>query len=231
MYANKSITFIEVINNFGNSFINLFGFLSGLTKKDYSIDAYYLICRIQEKVSEKEVEDLFNNKILPKMPDYIWEIDDFNIFTQELIKFFKDTKLDEIFSDPLIRKPRNEIKFLKNTFKLGFSQMLNTTSEQIALIKSEKLKEKNVEYIKICREFIQTLEFIKNMLETMTREVNKISFNKRKLKSITNNYSIITLLFLRMYSISYKIRVSNLNLAIKETNYLGMERTDLFIGG
>ena len=45
------------------------------------------------------------------------------------------------------------------------------------------------------------------------------------------NYAIITLLFLRMYSISYKIQLKKLDLAIKETDYLGMERTSLLIGG
>jgi|SRR3989344_3460502 len=234
MFTNTNITFIEVINNFMSSFTNLFGFLSGLNRRDFTVDILYLISKIQENVTKEEIEDLFKNKILPKMPDYLWDIEDFSIFGEELMKFFEDKKLDELLSDEVIKKPRNESeakKFLKTTFKLGYSQISNTTSEQIALIKSEKIKQDDLNYLKISREFIQTLEFIKDSLESESKEINKIGFNERRLKSIMKNYAIITLLFLRMYSISYKIQLKKLDLAIKETDYLGMERTSLLIGG
>lgn len=234
MFAKKNISFIEIMNNFMSSFINIFSFLPGLTRRDYAVDVYYLITKIQEKVTPKEVEKLLRINILPKMPDYIWEIDDFKIVTDEVLNFSKEKRLDKVSLDPVVRKPRNQNetkKFLRETFRLVFSQMLNITSEQIALIRAEKLNEKNLNYLKISREFIQTLEFIKNLLELQSKEINKIGFSKRRMKSIMNGYGTITLLFLRMYSISYKIQIKNSDLAFKEVDCLGMERTNLVFGG
>lgn len=233
MFNNKNIKFIQVTDNFMSSFINLFRFLSGLTRRDFTVDILYLIEKIEEKTLPREAEKLLKEKILPKMPDYIWGIEDFNIFSKELIHFFKEKNLDEVFSDQVIKKPRNQSeakKFLTDTFRIVFSQMLNTISEQIALIKSEKLREKNLNYLKISREFVQTLEFIKNSLECQSKEIRG-GFNERKIKSIMRNYSMIILLLLRMYSISYKIQMKKLDLAIKEANYLGMERIQGAIGG
>ena len=107
--------------------------------------------------------------------------------------------------------------------------MLSTTSEQIALIRSEKLKEKDLNHLKISREFIQTLEFIKSCLQSQTKELRGV-FNERKIRLILRKYSIITLLMLRMYSISYKIQLKKQDWAIQETNYLGMERTQFAMG-
>lgn len=233
MFVNKNVTFVNVIDNFMSSFINIFGFLSGLSRKDFSVDILYLTEKFKERAPPKEIEYLLKEKVLLKMPNYVWGIEDFNIFNTELTNFFKERKLEELFSDKVVKKPRNQKeakKFLKDTFRLVFSQMLNTTSEQMALIRSEKLREKNLDYLKISREFIQALEYIKNSLEMQSKIING-AINERKIKSIMRDYSIIILLFLRMYSISYKIHINKFDLAIEETNYLGMERIQFAIGG
>lgn len=233
MFVNNNANFNQVINNFMSSFVSLFGFFSGMTNKDFTVDILYIINKIKEKAPPKEVEKLFKDRILSKMPNYVWEINDFEVFSSQLVDFFKEKKIDELFSDQVVRKPRNQNearKFIKDAFKLTFSQLLSTTSEQIALIRSEKLKEKDLNHLKISREFIQTLEYIKSCLQTQSKELKGV-FNERKIKMILKNFSIVALLMLRMYSISYKIQMKKLDSAIQETNYLGMERAEFAIGG
>ena len=53
-------------------------------------------------------------------------------------------------------------------------ESFNLLNELGKALTSEKLKEKDINYLKISREFIQTLEFIKGLLESQQKEINKI---------------------------------------------------------
>jgi len=226
MTTYENTGFVQIIDNLMSSFANIFSFFNQFQRKDYTIDVYSLINKIEDKVSREEIKVWMNESVLPKMPEYVWELEDLNIFSQELVSFLEEKNLEELFANEMPQN-LNEAearRFLQDYFKVIFSRLLSVTSEQIALIRSERLSDTDLDQLKISRELIQTLELVKRLTEESLKEVNRGKFNVRKIKSVSNKFGTIMLILLRVYSISYRVKSKNIERAIKETDFLGMER-------
>lgn len=225
MTTYENTGFVQIIDNLMSSFAKIFSLFSQ-QRSSYTVDVYSLFNKIEDKVSKEEIKVWMNENVLPKMPNYVWELEDLNIFGKELMTFFEEKNLEEVFANE-IPQQLNETearRYLQDYFKVMFSRLLNVTSEQIALIRAERLNDTDLNQLKISRELIQTLDLVKKLTEESLNEVNKGKFTDRKIRNISNKFGIVMLILLRVYSISYRIKSKDIERAVKETDFLGMER-------
>lgn len=231
MEYKQEYSFLGLMNSYINSFARLFTFISPLAnKKRFDMDIYLIMERLREKLSQQKIKSFMDTRIIPKMPDLLWHEQDINIFTSEVKKWFEEEKIGEMLKiDSTIHLPRNisqTKRFLKDSIKIAYSAMLKEVSEQYELVKHESIGEKSMSHLKISGEFMQTLDLIKKLLNEELKSINRLNFNR-----FEKNYSKVSLLLLRMYNIGKQIQNNNFKEALKDTRFLGMERTRIMLEG
>lgn len=232
---------IYMINNSGDGFVHLVDELmvaisklfaaSTLTAKDHHVESYDLFFKFQERVKKEELENLLSNEVLPNMPEYTWDVEDVANLIMPLAIFLKKKGFFEIVSDKILEVSQNDNKeaekFFKEFLRVAFSEMQKTASEQIALMRTERISDNNLINLKVSREFIETMSFINKNLNVVISDMN----TSKKLNEDMNRYVQVILLFLRIYSISFKVKKNQLDSALKEIRLLGLERTNYSLRG
>lgn len=231
MEYKQEYSFLGLINSYINSFSRLFTFISPLAnKKQFDMDVYLIMERLREKLPQQKIKSFMDTRIIPKMPDLLWHEQDINIFISEIKKWFEEEKIGEMLKiDSTINLPRNisqTKRFLKDSIRIAYSAMLKEVSEQYELIKQESINEKSLPHLKISGEFMQTLDLTKKLINEELKSIDRLNFKK-----FEKNYSNVSLLLLRMYSVGKEIQNNNSKEALKNTRFLGMERTRIMLEG
>jgi len=196
-----------------------------------SLDVFRVGCdrknfAILSEINKKEVmrvDEICKQFGLTSMPAYRWDRGDFEIYVNQLMKLFEPEKIQKIFESHSKKNQFENIKLEQEFFKESFSKLSRVFSEQIALLKAERRHQTNLTHLRISRELIEALTLIRSLTERILFDMQKGKLTKAKIKKFKRTYPLIALLYLRVYSISNRVRNRNIKRAVQEVDFLSME--------